>query len=48
MAGVELIRSAGGIVDQALFIVDLPNLGGTEKLQAAGISVHSLIGFDGD
>lgn len=48
MAGVELIRSAGGIVDQALFIVDLPNLGGAEKLQAAGISVHSLIGFDGD
>lgn len=48
MAGVTLIRQAGGVVDQALFIVDLPDLGGTAKLQATGISVHSLIGFDGD
>ncbi len=48
MAGVSLIRQAGGVVEQALFIVDLPDLGGTAKLQAAGISVQSLIGFDGD
>ncbi len=48
MAGVTLIRQAGGVVDQALFIVDLPDLGGTAKLQAAGISVRSLIGLDGD
>ena len=48
MAGVELIRTAGGIIDQALFIVDLPDLGGSRKLKAEGISVHSLIGFDGD
>jgi adenine phosphoribosyltransferase len=48
MAGVELIRLAGGVVDQALFIVDLPDLGGSQKLTAAGIKVQSLIGFDGD
>ena len=48
MAGVELIRLAGGIVDQALFIVDLPDLGGSAKLRAGGIAVGSLIGFDGD
>lgn len=48
MAGVTLIRQAGGVVDQALFIVDLPDLGGAAKLNAAGISVRSLIGFDGD
>lgn len=48
MAGVRLIRQAGGVVDQALFIVDLPDLGGVAKLQGAGISVQSLIGFDGD
>jgi adenine phosphoribosyltransferase len=47
-AGVELIRLAGGIVEQALFIVDLPDLGGSAKLKAEGIDVHSLIGFDGD
>ncbi len=48
MAGVNLITRAGGEVRQALFIVDLPDLGGTRKLKAAGIKVQSLIGFDGD
>ena len=48
MAGVDLITRAGGVVDQALFIVDLPDLGGSAKLSAAGISVSSLIGLDGD
>ena len=47
-AGVELIRTAGGVVDQALFIVDLPDLGGSRKLSTAGVSVRSLITFDGD
>lgn len=48
MAGVDLITRAGGVVDQALFIVDLPDLGGSAKLRAAGIRVSSLIGLDGD
>ncbi len=48
MAGVDLITRAGGVVDQALFIVDLPDLGGSAKLSAAGINVSSLIGLDGD
>ena len=48
MAGVDLITRAGGVVDQALFIVDLPDLGGSAKLRAAGINVSSLIGLDGD
>jgi adenine phosphoribosyltransferase len=48
MAGVDLITQAGGMVEQALFIVDLPELGGAEKLRARGINVGSLIGFDGE
>lgn len=48
MAGVSLIRQAGGLVDQALFIVDLPDLGGAMKLRAAGVNPQSLIAFDGD
>ena len=48
MAGIELIRRAGGIVSQALFIIDLTDLGGAAKLQSADIEVHSLISFDGD
>jgi adenine phosphoribosyltransferase len=47
MAGVDLITQAGGMVEQALFIVDLQELGGAEKLRARGINVGSLIGFDG-
>jgi adenine phosphoribosyltransferase len=47
MAGVDLITQGGGVVQQALFIVDLPELGGAAKLEARGIAVGSLIGFDG-
>ena len=48
MAGVELIRRAGGIVSQALFIIDLTDLGGAAKLQSVGVEVQSLISFKGD
>jgi adenine phosphoribosyltransferase len=48
MAGLELITLGGGVVKQALFIVDLPDLGGAHKLRGVGIKVQSLIGFDGD
>ncbi len=47
LAGINLIRQAGGVVEQALFIVDLPELGGAEKLRAAGVVRTALIGFDG-
>ena len=48
LAGVDLIRQGGGKVEQALFIVDLPDLGGAEKLRRQDIRVDALIGFDGD
>jgi adenine phosphoribosyltransferase len=48
LAGVDLIRQGGGRVEQALFIVDLPDLGGAEKLRGQNIRVDALIGFDGD
>jgi adenine phosphoribosyltransferase len=48
LAGVDLIRQGGGRVEQALFIVDLPDLGGAEKLRRQDIRVDALIGFDGD
>ena len=40
--------TAGAIVEQALFIVDLPDLGGAEKLAAAGVTPASLMAFAGD
>jgi adenine phosphoribosyltransferase len=47
-AGVELIRQGGGKVEQALFIVDLPDLGGAARLRNQGIEVKCLIDFEGD
>jgi adenine phosphoribosyltransferase len=47
MAGIDLITRGGGVVEQALFIVDLPELGGAEKLRQRGIAVSSLIDFGG-
>lgn len=47
MAGVDLIQQGGGVVEQALFIVDLPELGGSAKLRAHALRVESLITYDG-
>lgn len=46
-AGVKLLRGAGAEVVAACFIVDLPELGGAEKLKALGVPVSTLIAFDG-
>ncbi|CDO36796.1 MULTISPECIES: adenine phosphoribosyltransferase [Novosphingobium] len=47
MAALELIRRAGGVVEEALFLVDLPELGGTSRLREAGVSVEALLDFPG-
>ncbi len=48
LAGVDLIRQAGGIVTQALFIVDLPDLGGAAKLRGVGVDPQALLEYNGD
>ena len=48
LAAVRLLRRAGAEVAAAAFIVDLPDLGGGERLREAGIEVHSLVEFEGD
>ncbi|WIY51878.1 adenine phosphoribosyltransferase [Devosia sp. YIM 151766] len=47
VAAVSLLRRAGAIVDQAAFVIDLPELGGAEKLAAEGVSVNCLMAFEG-
>jgi adenine phosphoribosyltransferase len=47
LAGVELLRQAGATVDHALFVIDLPDLGGADALRAAGVSAEALIDFPG-
>ena len=47
LAAAELLRRAGARVDHALFVVDLPDLGGAEKLRAASITAEALMDFAG-
>ena len=48
LAATRLIRRAGASVTGASFIVDLPDLGGAQRLAAEGFPVHSLVAFEGD
>ena len=46
-AGLRLLRRCGAEVVAACFIVDLPDLGGAEKLRQEGVPVLSLVDFSG-
>lgn len=47
MAAVELIRDLEGIVQHGCFAIDLPELGGRQKLETMGLAVHTLCEFAG-
>lgn len=42
---VNLVRRLGAQIVEAAFVIDLPLLNGRQKLEAMGLSVHSLIEF---
>ena len=46
-AAVRLLRKVGATVTQALFLVDLPDLGGAEALRGDGVAVDALVAFPG-
>jgi len=46
-AAVRLLRQRGADVLAACFIINLPDLGGSERLAAAGVPVRTLLSFDG-
>jgi adenine phosphoribosyltransferase len=46
-AAIELMRLSGGEVVAAAFVIDLPDLGGSARLEAKGVRVHSLVRFGG-
>ena len=47
MAGITLLERAGANVIGCSFVIDLPELGGADKLRARGMTVASLVAFDG-
>ncbi|MDZ3831401.1 MAG: adenine phosphoribosyltransferase [Sphingopyxis sp.] len=48
LATAELMRSVGAEVAAALFVIDLPDLGGSGRLADAGLRCETLIAFEGD
>lgn len=48
LATAALMQSVGAEVAAALFVIDLPDLGGSRRLEAAGLTCETLIAFDGD
>ncbi|MFM9852170.1 MAG: adenine phosphoribosyltransferase [Sphingomonadaceae bacterium] len=48
IAAANLLRGQGAVVSEARFLVDLPDLGGAERLRAIGIEPQALLSFAGD
>lgn len=47
-ASIRLIREAGGEVVGCSFVIDLPDLGGRERLEGMGVTVRTLCEFEGE
>lgn len=48
MAAIALIRKLGGLVSEAAFIINLPDLGGSKKLKDKGFKMFALTEFKGE
>jgi len=47
LAAMQLIRDVGGVVTECCFVIDLPELGGADRLRAEGCDVFALCAFEG-
>ena len=47
MAGKKLLEKLGAEVMEGAVIVDLPELGGSDKLRAVGLTLFTLVDFAG-
>ncbi|GEP06394.1 adenine phosphoribosyltransferase [Methylobacterium oxalidis] len=47
MAAVSLLRQAGAEVVAACFVIDLPEIGGAQRLRDLGVPVRTLMEFEG-
>jgi adenine phosphoribosyltransferase len=46
-AAIDLIRKSGGEVVAAAFVIELPDLGGADRLREKHVKVHTLVQFEG-
>jgi adenine phosphoribosyltransferase len=44
---VGLLKKIGADVVAACFVIDLPDLGGAQKIKALGVPVRTLMSFEG-
>jgi adenine phosphoribosyltransferase len=44
---VKLLRQMGADIVAACFVIDLPDLGGRRRLESLGVTVRTLIAFEG-
>jgi adenine phosphoribosyltransferase len=47
IAAVELLRRAGAEVISTAFVIDLPDLGGADRLRALDVPITTLVSFPG-
>jgi adenine phosphoribosyltransferase len=47
VAAVDLLRQGGAEVTAAAFLIDLPDLGGADRLRALDVPVTALVSFPG-
>ena len=47
-ATVKLVRQLGGTVNDAAFVIALPELGGVKRLEQAGLNILSLVEYSGE
>ncbi len=48
LAAAKLVQKLGGEIIEFAFIVDLPDIGGSKKLQEAGFSYYAQTTFEGE
>lgn len=48
LAATKLVTKLGGEIIELAFIVDLPDLGGSQKLKDAGFEIYSQTSFEGE
>jgi len=46
-AAIKLLRRAGAQVEGASFVIDLPELGGADRVRAMDVPVTALVAFEG-
>jgi adenine phosphoribosyltransferase len=46
-AAIDLIRKSSGDVVAAAFVIDLPDIGGSQRLRDKGVKIHTLVSFEG-